>query len=202
MIEYCKNRSMEILKRVDENGIEHLEEFTPMVGYEDFYEISNFLRVRRLPRLIRNKSALFVSKERIVVSYFSKSIKYMVISLTKNSKKSQMLMHRLMAIHFIPNPENKPDVNHKNGIKTDNRVENLEWCTKSENSQHASKSGLLKIHKGEDSVRSKLNEEQVLKIRELFNQNPKINKSSLAREFKIGNTTLHHILKRNTWKHI
>lgn len=62
---------------------------------------------------------------------------YVRVALCKDDSIKYKLIHRLVAESFIPNPENKSEINHKNGIKTDNRVENLEWATRSENQKHA-----------------------------------------------------------------
>src|SRR5574343_1086214 len=80
---------------------------------------------------------------------------YEKIILTKNNKSTLFSVHRLVAKMFIPNPENKEFVNHKNGNKLDNRVENLEWCSRSENATHAYKLGLCKRDIGAKSIHSK-----------------------------------------------
>lgn len=70
---------------------------------------------------------------------------YDVIDMSKNNESSSYLVHRLVATAFLPNPENKPQVNHKDGNKKNNCIENLEWCTASENTQHAYDTGLIHI---------------------------------------------------------
>ena len=120
------------------------EEWRPVVGYEESHEVSNLGRVRSKTRLVErtlsfdtSKKAMYPYKGKLINFYITRK-GYHRTSL--NGKKH--LVHRLVADAFIPKVEGKPQVNHINGIKGDNRVENLEWCTNAENQVHAWSIGL------------------------------------------------------------
>lgn len=104
--------------------------------YEGYYKVSNLGNVKSISREVTREIGPYITKERNLRKGNSKP-GYYNVSLCVNSMPKSFLVHRLVAHAFLENPLNKKEVNHKNGIKTDNRVENLEWVTPKENCKHA-----------------------------------------------------------------
>jgi len=100
-----------------------VEKWMPVHDFENNYKISSLGKIFNIKR------------GRLLKPVLNKS-GYYTIRLCKDGKKKGFFFHRLLAIHFIPNPENKPFINHKNGVRGDNRLSNLEWCTQKENIHH------------------------------------------------------------------
>lgn len=120
---------------------------------------------------------------------------YAKVKLCYHGKKKQIDVHRLVAETFIPNPLNKQTVNHINGIKSDNRVENLEWATYSENSKHAHKTGLQICRKGELAGNAKLKNEDVDYIRKIYKPYSKaFGCRALSQEFCVSERTIRNYI--------
>ena len=106
-------------------------------GYEGLYRVSNLGRVKSLERLVKSKhNSNRLVKNKILMQGIDKDGYHLVV-LSVNNKRATKKVARLVGMAFIPNLKNKPQINHINGIKNDNRVSNLEWCTCKENIQHA-----------------------------------------------------------------
>ena len=123
-----------------------------VVGYEGFYQVSNLGRVKSLQR-IHNTNHPYIQKERIMKLFKNKD-GYLMVDFTKDSRKKHFQVHRLVANAFIPNPDNKPEVNHLNEIVYDNRADNLEWATRKENNNYGNRNKKASISLKKYSVES------------------------------------------------
>lgn len=118
-----------------------MEIWKPIEGYEGLYEVSNRGRVRSLDRYTTgNRNRLLKGK---VLKNRLNELSYCTVQLCLNGKPKSVRVHRLVAKAFIPNPDNKPFVNHIDGNPINNDVLNLEWCTQKENINHAYENGLF-----------------------------------------------------------
>lgn len=127
---------------------------------------------------------------------------YEVIRLGKGSG-TYFKIHRLVAQAFIPNPNNLPQVNHKDGNKLNNNVNNLEWCTQSYNIQHADTNGLRSMPKGENASNAKLTNKQVKWIlKHYIPKDETYGGQALAKRFGVCRSTIVHILSGMTFKNI
>jgi len=112
-----------------------------VVGYEESYKVSSAGNIKSKSRYVLRSGHLMYVKGQYIKTYLQKS-GYYTFGLRDGYKYLHRNVQKIIAEAFIPNPENKRTVNHINGIKTDNRVENLEWATDSENTQHAYDKGM------------------------------------------------------------
>lgn len=142
-----------ILSEIDCKDLPNEEWRDPVddIDYEGDYQISNLGRAKSFKKC----------KVTILKPAFNGD--YYFVNFYKNGKAKMHYIHILVAKTFIPNPENKPEVNHISGDKTDNRVDNLAWVTPSENKRHAVEMGL--VSRGCDNGNSKLTADQVREIR-------------------------------------
>ncbi len=178
-----------------------MEEIWKDIDCLKYYQVSNIGRIRSLNRFLTNDLGIIKNYKGQILKTSINRLGYCVVNITGNKKF--FIVHRLVARAFIPNPENKPDINHKNCIKNDNRVENLEWATESENILHGIKNGKQVIIFGEECSFSKLTNSQVIEIKNKYKPRDKnFSGISFAKKFNVHPGTISKIIKEISWKQI
>ena len=183
-----------------------MEVWKDVKGFESYYEVSNLGNVRR-------KKGTSHLKPKKLKHMFDKD-GYRRVNLKIKQKSHTKIIHRLLAEAFIPNPKNKPQVNHKDGNKKNNDLSNLEWVTLSENRQHAYDTGLQnsESRRGEKNNFSKLTKKDVLKIRQLYssdlrgvkkeNYKGRMTMKMIGKKYNISQTNVSSIVNKKIWKHV
>lgn len=165
-----------------------MEIWKPIPKYEDFYEASSLGRIRSKDRIRANGIPL---KGRVLKPNPERG-GYLQVALYRSGEKPKYLkVHRLVASAFLPNPQSKEQVNHKNGIRNDNRLENLEWCSCSENHRHAFDvlgKQATKYWLGKASINRKLTKEQIEQIIQ-----DKRSQETIAKEYGVSQQTISNI---------
>lgn len=177
------------------NEIDYSEEiWKDVVGWERVYSISSLGRVKSL-RITHNYLHPRILKGTIDV------LGYPRVCLCRGGVHKYVRIHQLVAECFVPNPESKPEVNHKSGIKTNNKPANLEWVTLRENNIHALETGLSTMGaKGSAHHSAKLTEDDVREIKACLAMGHR--GVDIAVRFNVLPTTISSIKLGLTWKHI
>lgn len=165
------------------------EEWKDVIGHEGKYAVSNRGYIKRISTGVILKPCVNGSG-------------YHQVNLWKDGKCWAKRIHRAIMEAFVPNPGEKRDVNHINGVKTDNRIENLEWATRSENGKHAHRLGLNAAKKGMDNPTSKLTNNDVMEIKKSIAAKDRKTYGRLAAKFNVSYDTIRSIAIGRIWSHI
>lgn len=186
-----------LVRELDEpQKLETEEEWKPIIGFCN--EVSNLGRVRSVTHVSGNGKTY---QGKILKPIITKSGYVNVCLITGNDEtRITKRVHRLVAEAFCDNPEDKDEINHKDGNKENNRAENLEWVTRSENAQHAYDNNLVRVLKGSEKPCAKLDEEDIRNIRNEYENG--CLQIQLAERYGVARQTISSIVNRKAWTHV
>jgi hypothetical protein len=170
-----------------------------ILGYEGIYQVSTKGKVRGVSRVTKHPRSVGAIRKSKMLSLVKTAAGYLRVTLSRGGKRCTFCVHRLVAEAFISNMECKSQVNHKNGVKDDNSVDNLEWVTPKENVRHSIETGLNKC-RGELRSKSVLTEQKVVEMRNLRTSGMQYN--HIAELFHVSTHTARSACMGFTWKHV
>ena len=179
------------------------EVWKPVKRFKGLYDVSNMGRVRSLDRKVNQRGRTFkvrIAIKGVLLKGRFNRCGYPIVALSKNNKAIYPAVHRLVAQAFIPNPNKLLEINHKDGNKLNNRVENLEWSTRSLNIKHAYRIGLRHPLRGELNGKEKLTKKMVIKARAMRKKG--MFYEDIAKFFNVGRTTISYAITGKSWAHV
>jgi hypothetical protein len=177
-----------------------MEEWVAVEDYEGLYEVSNLGKVRSIARKITySDGRVYNYSSKILSVNFCGKYKLPYVHLYKESKRESRLLHRVVAKAFIPNSDNKTDVNHIDGDRKNNASSNLEWTTRLENMQHGFETGLIN-NTGINHGNNIYSEDQIQEVVNMIFLGYKQGEISNKTKVKIG--TIQAIRQGKQWTHI
>jgi len=172
------------------------EKWRDIAGYEKIYQVSNFGNVKRISDSKNQYKSGLILKQ-----YKKKNSEYLRVFIYDSFGGRKMFsVHRLVAIAFVSNPYKKPEVNHKDTVKSNNKASNLEWATRLDNMRHAYENNLILREKGERHHRSKISDRECLLIKKKIKSGRSL--KSISVDAGISYNIVKDISRGKTWKHI
>jgi len=179
-------------------------EWIDIKDFEGIYQITRCGKVRSLDKIVNcYPDTKRIVKGKILKAMLGKNGYYYFQLSDEHNKRTNKYLHRLLCIAFIWNPINYPSVNHKDGNKTNNNLDNLEWCTQKQNMRHGYSTGLIpkKVNpKGEKGIAAKLTDNQVKEIKKRLNIGDRI--IDIAADYPIKEGAIGEIKAGRSWGHI
>lgn len=167
------------------------ERWLPIIGYEGLYEVSDHGRVRRIAAEVPHRGRTLFVRERMLIPLGNAQTGLRAV-LSQSGKTKMFLIHRMVAVAFLPNPTNLPNINHLDFDRTNNLLSNLEWCTQAENLNHSARAGRMS---------KRLTADQVVEIKVRLAAGGESH-DAIGKRYGVSQAAITRISQEVVWKHV